>query len=387
MKGFFTTVLGLLLFTSFSQAQIQHVTYDVVNNEINERNPVPSEEPFFIQGRLPTNIEFVKVFVYRSGRSPRDGNEYTWRSAFDFETPQYELFVSDPLRSNERYDFEFHFYQKAEDEQMEEVREAINTNLESYIRANLEVTRGRIRSHNSDRVMMNQMNAILAHGLQDYRHFLGREFEGFSDVVRQKLAQKDRMRLGRARFNIRRTDEDENERAVYALQYIDELVETVQNESDQYLSRSLMALADIRTVQGYPTESKPSTLPLNFGYGAFGIRRTLPDTEYFNGPYVGLSLPLGNRVFTKFLGNASFSTGVFLQNFTASQGDRITGPYVGLPIYAGLGYKFLRIFRFNAGAVFVELEDAATDLSTTYVQPYAGISLEINLWLGFNNRR
>lgn len=385
MKKLFTYLI-LFFIIPFTYGQIQYVNYNVVSNEINERNPVPSEEPFYIQGTIPTNVEYVKVRVYRTGR-PSQAEEYTWKAPFDFPVSNYELFISDPLRSNERYDFEFLYYQKAETEQMEAVREAINNNLESYIRSSMEVSRRGIRSYKSDQAMINEMNAIVRGGLDDYRHFLGRDFTGFSDVVRQKLAQRNRMRLSRARFNILRRNPEHNERAVYALNYVDELVATVQQESDQYLTRSLMALVDIRTVQGYPTEDKPSTLPLNFGYGAFAIQQSLPNTEYFNGPYVGLSLPLGNRVFQRVLGNASFSTGVFLQNFNSSQGDRITGPLIGLPIYAGLGYKVFRIFRLNAGAVIVNFEDAATMNTTNYIQPFAGVSLELNLWLGLNNRR
>jgi hypothetical protein len=387
MKRIFTIILILFLISPTTFAQIKYVNFNVLTNDLNERNPVPSEEPFYIQGTLPTNIEYVMVRVYRTGRNPESGNEYAWRSAFDFNVSQYELFISDPLRSNENYTFEFHYYQKAEEAQMEEVKEAINNSLESYIRANLEVTRRGIRSYNSDQTMINQMNTIVEEGLIDYRHFLGREFRGFSDVVRQKLAQRNQLRLNRARFNILGRAREDDERAVYALNYIDELVATVQQESDQYLSRSLMALADIRTVQGYPTESKPSTLPLNFGYGAFAISRSLPNTEYFNGPYVGISLPLGNRVFEKFLGNASFSTGVFLQNFNTSRGDRLSGPYIGLPIYAGLGYKVFRVFRINAGAVLINFEDVNTATTTNYIQPFVGVSLELNLWLGINNRR
>jgi len=387
MKRIFIIILFQFFIVPLTFAQIQYVNYNVVTNEINERNPVPSEESFYIQGTIPTNIEFVKVRVHRTGRNPAQALEYTWKAPFDFPVNNYELFIASPLRSNERYDFEFLYYQKAEPEQMDAVRNAINSNLESYIRSSLEVSRRGIQSSKADQVMISEMNAIVIEGLDDYRHFLGREFKGFSDIVRQKLNQKNRMRLSRARFNILGRSPEDDERAVYALQYVDELVLVVQQESDQYLSRSLMALADVRTVQGYPTARKPSTLPLNFGYGAFSMQQSLPNTEYFNGPYVGLSLPLGNRIFENILGNTSFSTGVFLQNFNSSQGDRISGPLIGLPIYAGLGYSVFRIFRLNAGAVLVNFEEAVTQNTTNYIQPYVGISLELNIWLGLNNRR
>lgn len=368
------------------KAQIKTVNYNVVNNEINSNNPLPSEEPFFVRGIIPKDVEMVSVVLNRSGKNSKSGEEYTWKKAFDFEVSQYEIFVSNPLRSNEAYNLEFLFYKRAETEQMESIKSSINNNLESYIRANLEVTGGGIKTNHSNQVMITQMNQIVEDALEDYRHFLGRDFKGFSEIVRQKLEQKDRLKLKKARFNILGKNKEDNDKAAYAAQYISELIEIVQNESDQFLDNSLLSLVDIRTVSNYPTEKKPGTLPLNFGYGTIPIKRNLASTEYLHGPYAGLSIPLGNKTFAKFLGNASFSTGVFLQNFESSQGDQIEGQIIGLPIYAGLGYKIFRVFRLNVGAVSLNMDNGA-GVSQHHIQPFAGISLEFNIWMGLNNRR
>lgn len=387
MKRLILGVFVLFSVSLFSNAQIQSVQYNVVNNEINSNNPLPAEEPFFIRGTLPTDIDLVKVRVKRSGKRESYSEEYYWKRAFDFEVSQYELFVSQELRSNDNYDLEFHYYRKADDLEMARVRESISRNLESYIRANLEVTSRGIRSNQSDAVMMSQMDQIVNDALLDYRHFLGREFPGFSEIVRQKLDQKSRLRLRQARFNILGRAENDNERAVYASAFIAELIEIVQNETDQFLENSLLALSDIRTISNYPTERKPGTLPLNFGYGTIPIKRSLSSTEYLHGPYVGLSLPLGNPTFARFLGNASFSTGVFLQNFESRDGQNIRGELVGLPIYAGLGYRMFRVLRFNVGAVMLNIEEGNGSFSQNHIQPFAGVSLEFNLWMGFGNRR
>ena len=380
--------LAVLIFNStMALGQIKTVNYNVVNNEINSNNPLPSEELFFIKGILPTTIELVQVNLNRTGKNPNRSEAYIWKKAFDFEVSQYELFVSQPLRANEEYDLEFLYYKRADQEQMVAIKEAINNNLESYLRANLEVTGGGIKTNNSNQVMMTQMNQIVSDALEDYKHFLGRDFKGFSEIVRQKLEQKDRLKLNKAKFNILGKNKDDNEKAAYANQYINELITVVQNESDQYLNNSLLTLVEVRTVANYPTEKKPSTLPLNIGYATIPIKRSLASTEYLHGPYAGLSLPLGNKTFTKFLGNASFSTGVFLQNFESSQGDKIEGEIIGLPIYAGLGYKMFRVFRFNVGAVSLNMENGPGMGSQHYIQPFAGISLEFNIWLGLNNRR
>lgn len=387
MKKIYFSLLLITGLVLSANAQIKSITYNVVSNEINNSNPIPSEEVFFIKGRLPDQIHLVKVSVNKAGKNEKRANEYEWKKAFDFEVTEYEIFVSNPLRNNEDYDLEFSFFSKADDEQMAKVQQAINTNLASYIRANFEVTGSGIKSNNTDAVMISQMNQIVTDALKDYKHFLGRDFNGFSEIVRQKLDQKNRLKLRKARFNILGRNKEDNEKAVYAEQYIQELIQLVQNESHQYLDRSLMMLVDTRTVSNYPTEKKPNTLPLNFGYGSIPIKRSLSSTEYLHGPYAGLSLPLGNKTFTKFLGNASFSTGVFLQNFESSQGDIISGELVGLPVYAGLGYRMFQVFRLNVGAVMLNFEQANTSMSNTYIQPFAGISLEFNLWLGLKDRR
>ncbi len=385
MKSILLIFLGFFTVQTL-KAQIKTVNYNVVNNEVNSNNPLPSEEPFFIRGILPKDIEMVSVVLNRSGKNSKRGEAYSWKRAFDFEVSQYEIFVSNPLRSNEAYDLELFFYKRAEKEQMESIKSSINKNLDSYIRANLEVTGGGIKTNNSNQVLITQMNQIVKDALEDYKHFLGRDFKGFSEIVRQKLEQKDRLKLNKARFNILGKNKEDNEKAAYAAQYISELIEVVQNESDQYLDNSLLSLVDIRTVSNYPTEKKPGTLPLNFGYGTIPIKQSLASTEYLHGPYAGLSLPLGNKTFAKLLGNASFSTGVFLQNFESSQGDKIEGQIIGLPIYAGLGYKVFRVFRFNIGAVSLNMDNSA-GVSQHYIQPFAGISLEFNIWMGLNNRR
>lgn len=387
MKHLLVSLILLFIVTFQVAAQIKSVVYNVVNNEVNSNNPLPSEEPFFIRGSLPSGIDLVKVKVNRSGKNENLAEEYTWKRAFDFEVSQYELFVSRELRNNDNYDLDFYFYRKADDIEMISVRESISRNLESYIRANFEISSRGIRTNNSDAVMMTQMNKIVEDALLDYRHFLGRDFPGFSEIVRQKLDQRSRLKLRQARFNILGRNNDDNERAVYAGAYISELIDLVQDETTQYLENSLMALADIRSISNYPTERKPSTLPLNFGYGSIAIKRSLSNTEYLNGPYVGVSLPLGNKTFTRFLGNASISAGVFLTNFESRDGQTIRGELAGLPIYAGLGYKMFRVMRLNIGAVMLNIEEGNGNFSQNYIQPFAGISLEFNMWLGLGDRR
>ena len=113
MTRIFIGFLCLILFSNEVAAQIKIVNYDILTNEINGNMPMPSEDIFFVKGALPKNIELVEVRVLRGGKSSNIERTYSWEKPFDFEISQFELFVSDPVRSNENYLFEFSFFKKA----------------------------------------------------------------------------------------------------------------------------------------------------------------------------------------------------------------------------------------------------------------------------------
>ncbi|MFC0654931.1 hypothetical protein [Mongoliitalea lutea] len=385
MKSFILLTLFSYCIIHSIDAQVTGVRFNIISNEINNNRALPSEERFYISGQLPIGVEMVSLDVFKTGK--RSGQSYNWRKAFDFEANDFEILISNPLRNNENYDLIFQYFIRADEQQIDFVNDAITKNLEAYIRGNFEVRKSGIKSNNGLGVVQNQLEQIVIQGLMDYRNFLGRDFNGFSDVVTQKLNQSKQLKLKRANLNILRKNAGDNTKAQYADKYLEELTATVSNEVKQYLGNNLLVLADERKVLNYITEKKQNSLPLNFGYATIPIKRQLFSTEYLHGPYVGFSVPLGNRNFTKFLGNASFSTGIFLTNFEASSGESIKGDLIGLPIYAGLGYKVFQVFRFNIGAVMLNMDEVGGTGRQTYIQPFAGLSLEFNLWLGLKNRR
>lgn len=367
-------------------AQIRSIELDVVKNQINSGLPLPSEETFYISGILPQGVKLVELTIFRSNKDRSTGQTYTWRAPYQFGSNRYEIFVADPLRSNETYTMSFNFYTQAGSEETDAVMKAIQDNLEAHIKANYEVGRNNINSLVSNKVLMDQLNQIVRQGLENYGHTLGQDFRGFSDLVAIKVDQTKKFRLRNARFNIINRNEKDNDRAVYANQLINELIDLTKSEVAQYLRSNMLMLVDVRELESYPSEKKPFHLPLNVGYSGTYFGGGFNDLEYDTAPFVGLSLPLGNPVFEKILGNASFSTGVMLTNMRDGKEREISGPLIGRPMYAGLGYTVFRVLRFNAGAVLTssELPDQSENL-TFY--PFVGFSLEFNLWLGFNSKR
>lgn len=378
------TICFLLPF--LGMAQMRSIELDVVKNQVNSGLPLPSEETFYISGILPEGVRLVELTISRSNKDKSSARSYSWRAPYQFKSNRYEIFVADPLRSNEPYTLNFNFFTQAGGEETDAVVSAIHANLEAHIKANYEVGRNKINSLVSDRVLMNQLNQIVRQGIENYGHTLGQDFRGFSDLVEIKVDQTKKFRLRNARFNIINRNEKDNDRAVYANQLINELIDLTKAEVTQYLRTNMLMLVDVRVLESYPSEKKPFHLPLNVGYSGTYFKGGFNNLEYDTAPFVGLSLPLGNRVFTKILGNASFSTGIMLTNLQDVDNNEISGPLIGRPIYAGLGYKMFRVLRFNAGAVLTsqEFQDQTENLN---FYPFVGFSLEFNLWLGFNSKR
>lgn len=376
-------IIAFLLFPTWLFGQIKSVSFSPEKNQINSGLELPSEERFYVNGMLPEGVRMVELEIYKSKKSGKNSLSYTWRAPYQSQPSEYEILVADPLRSNENYTLIFSYYRNTDNEEMNALRDAIHNNLEAYIKANFEVSRRGLQALSAQKVMYTQLNEIVTQGIANYANQLEQPFSGFSDVVRQKIDQTHSLKLRNARFNVLRKKKDEasSDKALYADQLIEELVELTKAETNQYLRSNMLMLVDVREVQNYPTDKKPYYLPLNVGYAGVYFKGSFNDLDYGTSPFAGVSIPLGNRNFTKILGNASFSTGVFINNMTNSDNIEISGPLIGRPSYVGLGYTIFRILRFNAGAAITSSQ-ANGNVENITVYPFIGFSAEFNLWLG-----
>ncbi len=387
MKKKILYILLLTLLASPLYAQIRTINLDIVTGKINGGNPIPAEEEFYIRGSVPDNIEMVKLKVYPAKKTEKAGNIYFWKTPFGYKELSYQLLVSDPLRASQEYALEFGFYQKAGKEQIDEVRSLIGQNIKSYLSTVITVRKRKLKFSESNEVILNNLEQIVEQGALYFELPNGEQFSGFSDITRAKLEQGGKLKLGKAKFNLSKVEEDENERAVYAAQYIEELNGIITAEVDQYLSPNMLVLVDEMVFENYKTENTPNSIPINVGYGAISLSKGLPNQEFVHSPYVGLSFPLGNRTFARFMHNLSISTGVFLSgNMENAMNEKITGPLVDRPVYVGLGYNFFRIIRLNAGGTFITTERNQGSNMNSF-QPFVGLSAEFNIWLGIGKKR
>ncbi len=382
---FLVPILFLLAFPL--RAQIETINLDIVTGKLNGANPIPAEKEFYIQGSIPDKIEMVKLIIYPSKKSEKAGYAYFWKAPFGYKELSYQVLVADPLRSSTDYHLEFGFYQKAGKEQVAEVSRLISQNIKSYLSTITTIKRGKIHFSESNEVILSNLEQILDRGAYYFELPNAEKFPGFSDIARAKLEQREKVKLGKAKFNATQVGANDNSRAVYAAQYLEELNAILSAEIEQYLSPNMLVRVDEKIFQNYPSEKTANIIPINVGYGAISLSKGLPDQEFTHSPYVGFSFPLGNRTFARFMNNLSISTGVFVSgNMQNALDERISGPLADRPVYVGLGYNFFRIIRLNAGGTFITTEKLSGSNVNSF-QPFVGLSAEFNLWLGIGKKK
>lgn len=282
---------------------------------------------------------------------------------------------------------EFRFYQKAGADQVEKVADQVYQNLETYLSTIVTIKKGGIEFSQNIPSILSQMASIVESGIFYFEPPNGQPFPGFSDLTRAKLEQHKKLKMGQAKFNATDVGENDNAKAVFARTYLEELYAIIGSEIDQYFSPNMLVMVDEKIFKNYKTEDEPNVIPINVGYGAISLSKNLPDQEFVASPYVGVSFPLGNRAFNKFMNNFSISTGVFIRgNMENSLGERISGPVIDRPIYVGLGYNFFRIIRLNAGGTFITTKQLG-GVNQNSFNPFIGLSAEFNIWLGVGKKK
>ncbi|WP_339878946.1 hypothetical protein [uncultured Algoriphagus sp.] len=383
-------LLSILLFGLCAlslHAQVTTINLDLITGKINGGLPLPAEKEFYVQGAIPEKIEMVKLLIYQSRKTEKTGYTYFWKAPFGYKDLSYQVLMADPLRSNTDYRLEFGYYQKAGPEQIEEVRSLIHQNIKTYLSTITTIKRGGIHFSESDEVLINNLSKIVDQGAYYFELPNGDKFPGFSDITRSKLEQRGKLKMGKAKFNVTGMTEADNVRAVFANNYITELENILFSEVDQYLSPNMLVRVDESVFENYPTEKTANSLPINVGYGAISLSDGLPEQDFVMSPYAGLSFPLGNRTFARFMNNMSISTGFFLSGDIKNQLDeKISGPVLDRPIYVGLGYNFFRFIRLNAGGTFITTEQVG-GMSDDSFQPFVGVSAEFNIWLGIGSKK
>jgi len=390
---FLFKIAGYLLFPLLLspplQAQYQTVNYQYERNWFNENQPLPAEYFWMLNGDVPSGIEMVELTIYRSANFDKQPLFVTaWKKVQDKPAATYSMPVNYKLQGNAKYSFTINYFRAVGKGEKLRLANEIFTSLDAYINQQVIVNKNSVELRKHPKLILSDLDQLVKEASTLYRSKTYQDYEGFSNLVLDKIYQIDQLQLKKAKFSfIKSEDETDREMQIkFFKQQLEELKVIARYEVKQYLNTELFVLSDSRKVVDYPTQKTKNIIPINVGYAAVYFDGDLDDISYDAGPFVGLSFPLGKSALSsKFWSKSSISTGVFVNNMEFENGTEYTGPLISRPFYLGLGYKTFYLLRINAGATFLQEKDQATgtfSFNKVKVKPYIGLGLEINLWMG-----
>jgi hypothetical protein len=374
-------------------AQYETVVFNYDRMYFNEGQPLPAETKFILTGTVGRRISMVEVSIYDS---PDDDEAalYTnaWKKGPGSTENMFVIPVNYPLRGSGEYTLLINYYQAASGRQQRELFRQLNSALHAYIDQSYVVSRNSIELRKLPRNIRNDLNAIVNQGLSLYKSQIGHEFNGFSDIVLEKLDQINDLRLRKARRNIVVAEGESNAevRLKYANEQVHALKTLVSQEVAQHVNAQLHALTDSRKITDYESKKTRNVLAINVGYGGVYYSGGFDDFTSDTAPYAGISIPFGKAAFNSpFWTRSSISAGVFFKNLDFGGDNEATGPLVKRPVYMALGYRALPFIRIHGGAALLQSSRESTsisdfDIDRVYVRPFIGLSLELNLWLDFS---
>ena len=382
MRIICTSVL-LLTLASVGWAQKQTIQFDYERSSFNMDQPLPSEEHFFVSGEISEAVSMVEIII-KPGKRNRDFVLYQnrWKRSYNDTRQQFLLPVNYNLRGGTEYDILINYYRYVSPQELENLKEGLNSELEAYVDQSLVLSKKRIRLVKSVPAMVSDMDALVNSALSYYRSNQNVSFEGFSSIVQDKLRIVTRNPL-------RKDQRNEAERNRQA----EELKSMVKAEVANLLNTGFSILADSRKVDNYPTQRGKNTLTVHVGYGGVFLNDQVAELNTGSSGMAGLTLPLGKRAFApRLMSNSAVILGFYFQDFDNDQGVKATGPIFGKPVYAGFGYKVYEFIRISGGVAFLQNEADGTGNGTPaididnglYIRPFVGITADISFWAGFS---
>lgn len=383
------SAFAFLISSLFVQAQYQPVVYDASRNLLGNGQPLPAEKQWSVTGPVATDIGIVEVKAYEDPAMKRLAARGLWERTELNTDGTFHVNMDRKLRGDGNYTIVLGFFGPIGQAASDTLAARLTAYLAAYVDQSLDVSSNRTRLTKPTGQVMDELNIIVQRGTDNYRSRLNMPFPGFSQLIEDHLDKLNDTRLSDGRFLFKKKEEDgsRGQRIDFARQQISNVKAMLNAELHSYLEQDLMVLRDRKALPDQATEHTPNTIALNVGYGGIYNGGDVDDLSYGQAPYVGLSFPLGRRAFSsRFFTNSSISIGAFLENTKDEDGNTLTGPLIDRPIYLGYGYRVFRMLRLNAGGTLVQKDMPQLDggTSTTLdIRPFLGISMEINLWLGF----
>ena len=378
------------IFAAGAQSQYQTVVFDYEKASFNGGQPLPAGSPILLQGPVIPEVDIVKVFIYPAS-SDQLLYQAQWKRSDFSRGNTFQVPITHKLKSDDAYDVQIRYYRATTDTGRAQLQKQLFGFLDAYIDQAVVVEKNKIRLNTPVPKMVKHLDAVVKRGISYYDNRSAIEFPGFSDLVTSTLKNLRNKDITPGKYY--EPDSASGKQGLkynYATDQIDALKQLVHSEVTSVLNTDMAGLYDSKTVRSYRTEKVANIITLNAGYGAVYLDGNVNNLSYGSGFTAGVSFPLGSRIFpSRFFTKTTFSAGVFLNNFRNAADQTLSGPVVGRPVYAGLGYSLADFLRVTVGAVALQNTGTAPDgisLQSVLIRPYVGLSVDLNLWLGIGGK-
>lgn len=380
-------LISFLIINSILFAQPANVLFDYETNSFNQNQPLPAEQFLVFYGEVSPQIQKVEVVVYRNLNKNAVEYKAHWNRSFGNNKTTFNVPFNYKLRGGSQYDIAIKQYRFATDFEKENLKNDLLDLLKAHINQSFTRQKRGFSVKKKSNEILNELNSIVTAGLENYENKENVNFNGFSDILFTKLKQLDDAKLKNAKFYYP-NENKEDAKSNYQRDLVNELNQIMEKELQQIFNTNLLVVADVIFVYDYPTQKTKNILSFHVGYGGVFLGKPENDFEYGTSPFIGLSVPFGNKqISNKFWTNLSADFGVMLLNMEAGNGETVSGPIVKRPIYAGLGYKFLKFFKIQAGYSLIEYQDGGNNqffnASKIGARPYVGVGAQFNFWMDF----
>lgn len=384
MKQVFTAAFLLILSTLTLGAQdYETVIYNAENNDFDNGQPLPAETFFNLTSGAGSDVDLVEVEIYRNDNFNRPVYTTSWERPLGSEVGSYLIPINYKMRRSSDYSFILRYFKSVEGESRKKMKQAVFNAIDVYLDGVVNTSRNSISVDKRPRVIIDDLNAIVEEAIRYYVPKSDYEFRGFSSVIESQLQAIDQVRLRDGMYMDGEVENKDAAKQRYGRSVINDLKRSVKAEAEQVLDAEYYVLDSTTKIRDYKTENIQGSLGIDIGYGAIFLGGEVDDFSYARAPYAGLSFPLANlNIGPKFFRNASVNAGLFLRDFEDENGNIQTGPVIGLPIYAGIGYKLFRFVRINAGGVLIgdgEIDGDSFRLGNVGVKPFVGLSVELRI--------
>lgn len=386
--------MGVAIFlfaTNWATAQYKGVSFDYEKAVFGENQPLPAETHLMIQGDVSPNIGMIELDVLEPQGKDKRLPLYTsiWKRSKENTSTRFLLPLNFRLKGSAEYDIHIKYFRSISEQEYLQLKEALRKQIYTYLQQAIVVHKNTLTLAESRKKIIQNLDRIVYRHLKPYRNRMTMDFEGFSDLVEDKLKQISKTSLKKGKFLFGKESKEEA-KAAYREQLIDEFRAMIDAEWQQYMDTDWFKLTDNKYIDNYSTEKSKRTLAIQAGFGGAYLNGSSNSTSIGAAPFVGFAFPLSKRsTKARFWNNLAINAGVFLLDFEGANGNTVSGPIFKRPTYVGLSYKIFRFININAGATF--LEDGATagqvgsNLGNrVYIRPYVGISAQINLWADFS---